>query len=827
MKNSFADFIIKMRLPVIIAFLVLTVVFFIAAWSGLSFKSLDSGLRPEGYPNIKLNDEFRKKFGGTNLLYFVLQVTDKEDGGEYDDIFNFETLNILKSIDTDLQDPKQFPAMDRNKMFSLASSKMKDFQVTSKGMVMPPIMYPKVPTTQEGLDKLRMNVYQGFAYPVLVSFDSKTTILMADFFEKKADWDDIAKRLIALQKKYETKNVKISLNCLPVEKEYIRTMIPNVVRVLALSVLLIAVILFLSMRSVSGVIIALLAGIVSGIWGLGLLGFMKFNLDPALFGIPLFISLIAVVNAAFFIKRFAVERAGGADPAAAAKATIAELKGPCATAMLIAGICLALVALAPLPALRPLFLSGIFWAFASFIINVALVPSLLTYLPVTMKKGREKKLMHRSARFVCGWGKYVVIVVCLLGTIMGLASMGKMYYGNATPGSTTLLPWHQYNMDAFRMSFSMPLLTPLLIVAEGEVESAIGDNPALIRDTMEFCRYMGRTPMDPKMGPVVVAPVSMLTSMPGRSRATHENDPNWTLVPKLDGQLKMFYATIVNMAAPGSMDKFIVHDHKAMCFYIYCRDKTESVITPVKQRIREYITEKSPFGIRHADVKYPDTLMRSLDSLVTEPEPLLPEKPQVDKLPHITYRIGGGPIAIQADVNSCVRLYFFWTFIFATLAVLAIVALRYGSLVVGIISLLPLLFAAGITFIYASKPNTAPLTAETLPYLMMGYSLFAGGVLYMLNRIAVCYAASKSWEQAIADAMFMSGKVSVAIAMSLLVGFIYVLAPFTLPHFMPVSVLSNMFVFMGLCSMLATLYVVPACIALFKPAGLVRSADRG
>ena len=32
--------------------------------------------------------------------------------------------------------------------------------------------------------------------------------------------------------------------------------------------------------------------------------------------------------------------------------------------------------------------------------------------------------------------------------------MNKIFYGNASPGSPTLLAWHRYNMDAFRMSFA-------------------------------------------------------------------------------------------------------------------------------------------------------------------------------------------------------------------------------------------------------------------------------------------------------------------------------------------------------------------------------------
>jgi hypothetical protein len=658
---------------------------------------------------------------------------------------------------------------------------------------------------------------------VLVSFDSKTTIIMADFLEGKADYDDIFKKLQDLRKKYENKNIRVLINSVPVEKGFIHALRPAVVKLFAISAALIFIILFLSFRSAQGAFIGVLAGFLSAVWGLGFLGFFKFNLDPALFALPLFLSMMALVNAVFFIKRFAAECGAGSNVQQAAKTTIIALYGPCATAMLIAAISLALAALAPLPGLRPLCLSGIFWAFASFIIAVGFVPALLTYMPVAPKKSKEAKFMKRSARWICGWGKYAVTVLILLATITGIASMNKIFYGNASPGSSTLLAWHRYNMDAFRMSFAgFTLLAPMMIIGQGEEQLSLESNPAMLRDSLEFARYLSRTPMDPKMGPVVAAAVYGHQSLPARGRGLHENDPNWSFTPTVDGQLQQIFGSIINMAAPGAMDKFYDVDHKALCMYIYCRSKEESVINPLMQRIRTYISEQSPFGIRQSDEQYPDTFMRSLNSMIFKPEPLLPEKKPIDKFPHMYYRIGAGAIGIQADVNDCVRLYFFWTFIIASLAILVIAAVRYGSFLIGIITLLPLLFTVVMTFKYMSVPNTAFLTVETLPYIMIGYALFSAGVLYMLNRIAEGYAASKSWDQAISDAMATTGKGSSCFAMCLLVGFIYVLAPFTMPHFMPVSVTCNLFIIMGLCAMLGTIYGIPALVALLKPKSLER-----
>ncbi len=120
-----------------------------------------------------------------------------------------------------------------------------------------------------------MKVYEGIPYPVLVSFDSKTTLIMADFLEGKADYDDIFQKLQDLRKKYENKNIRVLINCLPVEKGFIKAMVPSVVKMIALSVVLVFIILFLSLGSVQGAVIAVLAGILSAIWGLGFLGFFQ------------------------------------------------------------------------------------------------------------------------------------------------------------------------------------------------------------------------------------------------------------------------------------------------------------------------------------------------------------------------------------------------------------------------------------------------------------------------------------------------------------------------------------------------------------------------
>ncbi len=100
--KRFADFIIEKRLPILIGIILVTLFFLYQVVTNLTVKTIFPDLLPKNHAYINLHNEIRNKFGGANQVIIMVQVRDKEDGGKYDDIFNHETLSIVKSIDRDL-----------------------------------------------------------------------------------------------------------------------------------------------------------------------------------------------------------------------------------------------------------------------------------------------------------------------------------------------------------------------------------------------------------------------------------------------------------------------------------------------------------------------------------------------------------------------------------------------------------------------------------------------------------------------------------------------------------------------------------------------------
>ncbi|MCX5900369.1 MAG: MMPL family transporter [Proteobacteria bacterium] len=774
MMKRLGDIIIDKRVPVGLVFTAITLMFLYFAVTRLTVKTIFSDLLPTNHAYINLHNEVRDKFGGANQVLIMIQVRDKEDGGQLNDIFNHETLSIVKSIEEDLL---LFPGVDRNKIFSLASRKLKDFKVTASGMTLSDVMFPNVPTTPEGLENLRKIVYGSpVCYPALVSFDSKKTLIMADFFEDKIDYKAVFKELQKLRKKYENTNNIVAISGEPMHLGYIDSYVGDVLKILGYTVLAMMVVFLLFFRSKRGMILPIIAGAVSAIWGLGFLSMFNFNLDPLVIVFPFLIAAMAASHSVQIIKRYKEEAFLVKDVKQACKNTVNALFAPGLAGILTDSAGLLVVALTPIPALQKISLACGFWAFATVAIVMLMTPILLSYMPlraVEEGKGWLDHVLRRTGYWICGWGKYLVLAVALVVTVWGTTYINKITIGNAVPGSEVLWPWHRFNVDSFRITFAMPLLNPLFIVVEGDEAQAIGLNPALMRDVNELSRYLSRTP-----GMRVIFPMSYLMQVPARHRAVRDNDPNWSFLPTTDMQLKMLSKQIVTMSAPGSMDKYIDTDERTMNIIVYCRDKTGDTIRAVVTRTKDYIREKSAFGVRAKDVerKGIDKFVYWVDGLVSTQEPPIPEKPQVEGMPKAYYRLAGGAVGVQAAINEALELYSFWTFVIAFVVVFFMVS-----------------------------------------------AIFKSFLIYLVSRIIEEYRRTNSWEESIAEALGTTGRAIIYTGITIVIG----IAFWFLSKMMFQAMMGMLLAIILLINMLGALLIIPSYIAVFKPKFIVRAAQQG
>lgn len=806
-----ADIIIEKRVLFLVAFTALTLFFLYQAVTNLTVKTVFDDLLPTNHPYTKLYSEIRTRFGGANKVVIMIQVRDKEDGGQYSDIFNYETLKKIRDIS---DDANKMAAVDPFKVFSLAGHNVKDIKMTAWGMQLSTVMYPDIPETPEQIAELRRTVYGNpMCYPGLVSLDSKKTIITVDFFDEAIDYDVCFKELKEIRRKYEDDNHIIAISGEPMHLGYINSYIRDILKVLGYTVIAMMLWFLLCFRTKRGMLVPIIAAAVSAVWGLGILSLEKFNLDPLAMVLPFLIAAMAASHSAQVIKRFMEEASLLGNAQDAAKSVIRHLMRPAFSSIFTDAGGIIVIALVPIPILSKICIACGYWAFVTIIIDMILVPIMLSYMPVRVlkeKKGLLDKALQGSGRWLAAWGKWPVLAVAAFLLVWGTMVSQKLTIGNNVPGSEIFWPWHRYNVDSFRITFAMPLLNPLYIIVESDRQQGIA-NPRVLRDITAFIRHMSMTP-----NMRVMFTLSILGQIPGRNQNVNDNDPNWRFTPSEDMQLMLLYRTVIDQGGPGAWDMYIDNEDMVANIMIFCRDKTEETIRTVMGRVKDFVRNESVFGFRAEDVKREgfDKFVYWVDSLVRKPEPPLPEKPPLPDTPVVHYRLAGGAVGVQAAINECLYMYQFWTFALAVLIVFVCMLLSFKSIVAAVFITIPLLIsnALALAFMVLNNPPL-PLTTATLPVSSIGIGLGVDYGIYLVMRIKEEYAVSGNLTEAICIALGTTGKAIIFIATTLTIG----IAFWFMSKMMFQALMGLLLAIVLLCNMLGALFIVPSLILVFKP----------
>ncbi|MDX1779397.1 MAG: hypothetical protein R3339_11000, partial [Thermodesulfobacteriota bacterium] len=339
--KKLADFIIEKRLILLIVISVITL-FFLYRTTQIEVYTKFADLLPQNHEYIKLHNEIRSKFGGANTMNILLQVREG-------DIFNVETLQKIKDITEELY---LIPGVDRFKIFSIAVNNMVDMVITSGGFDFQPLMWPDVPQTPEEIEKLRDRVYGSVFYGNFVWFDNKKSLITADFFEDEIDYSVTFKEFRRLQEKYEDDNHILSISGEPMRIGYVDSYVGPIFRIMIITFLVMFLLFYYWYRSLRASVIPFLAAFISGVWGIGFMDLLGYNLDPLILVFPFLIASRAACHTVQVIKRYTEECIITQDGKSACKRVIEGMFIPGFTAITTDAMGIILIALTPIQILQ-------------------------------------------------------------------------------------------------------------------------------------------------------------------------------------------------------------------------------------------------------------------------------------------------------------------------------------------------------------------------------------------------------------------------------------------------------------------------------------------
>ena len=795
--ERFAEFCIKRR-NVVLGIMLLITLFFGYYVTKLKVATVFNDLLPQGHEYIKVHNKFRHLFGGANQITIIVQV-------KKGDIFNKATLEKVRYISDELY---KVPAIDRFKILSIAVKKMKKIVMNAEGFRVFPVML-HIPQTEEEMAKFKLTIFGNeMCYGPFVSFDSKKAMIIADFFDEEIDYKVVFRELSRIRKAAEDDNNIVAIAGEPMHYGYVSESVREMNYILVATVAIIIGILYLYFRSKRGVIVPLITAVVSGIWGLGFMSLMGYNLDPLILVLPFLISLMTARHSMQLCARFLEEYGSGKDIHASAQIIIASMFIPGLTSIITDCLGIALVAVAPIPILQKVAISCAFWSIATTLLALILTPLVLSYIPASKRLTsqldaieKQKQKLSLWDRWLAGlgnWivarGKWVVIVVSILITIWGGVYSRRLVVGDVMPGSTLLWPFHRYNIDSLRISFAMPVLCPLYVLIEGDKDLSIS-NADVLKDIYRFQRFIRDAFAETGR---VMFTQSIVSSFPGMQYIYKEGNPNWYFFPVFDKEVTFNYRWTLNETEPGDIDKYIDTKEQYTNIVVYCRDKTGETISLVMDKVKEYINNES--------------LLKKGFTLTTEWK----------ETAHVSYRLAGGAIGVQAAVNEVINQSQIWNLVLALGGVFLCVMIQYRSIAAGLILTFPLcisnLGAFALMGIYQ-----VGLTVSTYPVSSVGVGLGVDYGIYFLSRLLEEKKRTDDLNGALVNALKSNGKSIVVIATTLTVGLVFWIFS-SLKFQAEMGVLLAVLLFFN---MLGALFLVPSLVAIFKPKFVTRvKADR-
>lgn len=765
-SERYIRFVLKHRRAMFIAVIGITAVF------GYYLSSLKVGtdffsLYPPKHPYIELYNQYRNMFGTANVLVCAVEV-------KQGNIYNVDTI---KKIDRITQAILSIKGCNATQVASITHPKIKNVTVNAWGIDIRPLMYPKVPETQEEVDKFKAAIYQNSGIRgFYVSPDDTTAAIFAGFWEEGVNPLDLYHRLEEIKERETDDKTNIHFTGYPALYANIYFLSPQVYLVLGATFLVMVGLLFFFFRSWYGVVLPVVSAVFSAIWGLGFLSIMGYNLDPLILVVPIIITARALSHTVQTMARYNEEYERLCDKEAAIVKTYSELLAPSTLSVVTDAIGVLFVAVATIPLMQHLAYFCSFWIISIFITVPTLIPILLSYLKAPEKgectqqeSGRIYKAVARLfIKPSMGRNRYVVLVMIVLILAAGIPYSLKLKVGDTQAGAALLFEDHPYN-EGFRF-FNTKFVggNQLVIIAEGKSEGAIKH-----RDTLELIEDFQRY-METEGG---AGGTLTFTNMVKRIyRMFHEGNPKWEMIPDNEKDLGQIGFQLASNSAPGEMDRWLDDTWSNATITCFYRDYNNEMIAKNIAKAKAFIAEHTS---------------------------------DADK---VRFRLAGGILGILAAVNEEVEYSYWASLLVVFLVVFVLCALNYRSFSAGIVLIIPLAISQVLSEVFMLWQGI-DLNINSLPVAAIAVGIGVDYGIYLTSRISEEYRNVQDYDIANRRALQTTGQAIIFTATTLIAGVIFWM-------FVDLKFQAEMGLLLGLLmflNMINALIFIPVLVKILKP----------
>jgi predicted RND superfamily exporter protein len=547
---------------------ILTLVFALRI-PGLKIFTDFADLLPQQHPYIELHNSIKDDFGGANVL--VVGVEFKNG-----DIFSNENLAIIDRV---TQAVDNLPGVNHNLVSSVTHRNSRKIWLTEVGSINSEPYYDSTSGaySEAALASMRDDVAENpSVYGPLVSPDFKMALVKAQLIEGKLDYEATFTQLQQLRESESTEGVTLYATGQPVLVGWAYTYMEQILQIFIFTVLTMLALLLFHFRKAYGVLIPMGGVLISTIWGLGIISFLGYNLDPLGLVIPFLIAARAMSHGVQLVERYYAEASERGSGPEAAKATFDSLFRPGTLGVVSDAVGLSLIAIGSIPLNTHLGIYASLWAITVVFTVLVGVPLLLSILPTPKNaKMRDTALRHigtSCSRAVTKPGNAkLALSIAGVTILLSLVAASNVQIGDSEPGSPILYPEHDYNVSSRVVNDRFPGSEELYIIAETGENGGL-KRPEVLAALSDFQSHMLS---DPSVGGSKGLPDLVMQV----NRLMHNNDPRWYQIPHDRAYVGgLMFTYMASSPIPGALDEFNDTDADGLPDWVEALGATDALV---------------------------------------------------------------------------------------------------------------------------------------------------------------------------------------------------------------------------------------------------------
>ena len=768
--RAYAHWILSYRWAVLVATLLLTA-FWVTRMGSLQLDNNPQEWAPQKHPYVTTTNLLEEVFGGKNIV--IIGITPKQG-----DIYQPQILAKIARLQKKIE---EIPHAVRHNILSIAAHKVKAIKGGTEGMEVRPLM-ETVPQTPQEIAKLKAAVASMPIYiNALVSPDGKSAAIVADFKQDKTvpNFAAMLQPLRDIVNFESDGTVEFNLGGSPVIGAAADVEFMKMPMYFGAALLIIMAIQFWSFRSFQGMLLPLLTGILSVIWGLGAMGLLGVHLDPLNTTTPILILAVAAGHAIQILKRYYEEynrlRAEGVDPKPSNRTAVIESVVRVGPVMLVAGLIATLtffsLASTGIPMVQHFGIFAGCGVLATMLLELTLVPALRSLLkaPKAREAARERKagiidrFLQRLAdqlvgggapRFIAG-GLILLVAVGAGMTYLRIDNNFKLYHK----------PTSQLRIDDRILNKTFGGTNTFQFLVQTPNKDGVKD-PKVLQAMADLQAFL-------ESQPDVGKTQSMADLIKRMNQAMHGDDPKAYSIPTSQALIAQYLFLYSLSGDPQDFDTFVDNDYGRAAIWTYLKNDSTKYADSIAVKVQAFVKDHFPPGVT---VEIGGTL------------------PEVIAL---------NEVIVHDKLKNIVQM---------GLVVLILGALMFRSLIAGFFVVVPLVAVTVTNFGLMGWLDT-PLDITAMTSAAMAVGIGADYEIYLLFRFREELARSGNVLAATRQSLLTSGKAILFVALSVMGGYaVLQVASFAFYNQVSTMVMATMAI-----SALFALFFLRALMMIFKP----------